>query len=86
MIRLPSVVEAMVPWLNRQVDVPCLRAAVVAADQLTAVDGFSPPSKGRWRLGPGLLLMNPTTMSRGVPGLGGSMRFHPDVALSHVRH
>ena len=42
--RHPVVVEAMVSWLNRQIDVPCLRAAAVAADQLTGVDGFSPPS------------------------------------------
>ena len=66
--RHPVVVEAMVSSLNRQVDVPCLRVAAVAADQLIGVDGFSSPS---WEAC--LFLMNPTTMSRCVPGSGGSM-------------
>ena len=65
--RHPVVVEAMISWLNRQVDVPCLRAAAVAADQLTGVDGFSPPSWEELAAG----------TSRGVPGSGGSMRFRP---------
>ena len=42
--RHPVVVEDMVSWLNRQTDVPCLRAAAAVADQLTGVSGFSPPS------------------------------------------
>ena len=42
--RHPVVVEDMVSWLNRRVDIPCLRAAAAAADQLTGVSGFSPPS------------------------------------------
>ena len=42
--RHPEVVADMVQWLHRQVDIPCLRGAALAAERLTGVGGFTPPS------------------------------------------
>ena len=77
------VVEAMVSWLNRQVDVPCLRAAAIVADQ-TGVDGFSPPS---WEV---LSVMSDSEKamlrSQGGCGAGAAFSTSPNCALTRIEN